>query len=77
MIFSQVSDLFLSPVKMMPRLLLDDEVSQHEDGLRPYVQMLETFREKVNLDQEKEGRKDTDPSLNPMVSTGIFTKTEL
>ena len=72
-----MSDLFLSPVKMMPRLLLDDEVSQHEDGLRPYVQMLETFREKVNLDQEKEGRKDTDPSLNSMVSTGIFTKTEL
>ena len=72
-----MSDLFLSPVKIMPHLLLDDEVSQHEDGLRPYVQMLETFREKVNLDQEKEERKDEDPYLNSMKSAGIFTKTEL
>ena len=38
-----LSDLALTPVKMFPRLLLDDEESQHKDGLREVIKNLKSF----------------------------------
>ena len=35
-----VSDLALAPVKVFPRLLLDDEQSQHQDGCRGVVKLM-------------------------------------
>ena len=35
-----VSDLAFAPVKVFPRLLLDDEQSQHQDGCRGVVKLM-------------------------------------
>jgi hypothetical protein len=43
------SDLALAPVKAHPRLLLDDEASQHKDGVRSVVKMLKDLGNHIGL----------------------------
>merc|ERR1711874_263613 len=45
----EASQLLLAPVKMFPRLLLDDESSQHEDGVRKSVKMLKEMGDRMGL----------------------------
>ena len=49
--FSQVG---FAPVKMFPRLLLDDEASQHEDGVREVVKMMKKAGETLGLRRKVE-----------------------
>ena len=45
----EAGQLLLAPVKMFPRLLLDDETSQHEDGVRKSVKMLKEVADRMGL----------------------------
>ena len=45
----EAGQLLLAPVKMFPRLLLDDETSQHEDGVRKSVKMLKEVANRMGL----------------------------
>ena len=49
--FSQVG---FAPVKMFPRLLLDDEASQHKDGVREVVKMMKKAGETLGLRRKVE-----------------------
>ena len=44
-----VSDMALSVVKMMPRMLLDDSESQHKDGVRKVVSVLKDLGTRIGL----------------------------
>ena len=48
-ILSPILQVALAPVKMFPRLLLDDEASQHEDGVREVVKMMKKVGETLGL----------------------------
>ena len=52
------SDLFLAPVKMFPRLLLDDEQSQHQDGCRNVVKLMKKMATAVGLRQRNQAQKE-------------------
>ena len=43
------AQIALAPVKMFPRQLLDDESSQHKDGVRRVVKAFKTIGEMVGL----------------------------
>jgi len=55
-----VSELVWAPVKMFPRLLLDDQESQHQDGCRHVTKLIKKlgtatgFRERNQAKKEKE-----------------------
>ena len=55
----RVSEIAYAPIKMFPRLLLDDEESQHKDGCRQAIKVLKKmgalagFRERNQAKQEK------------------------
>lgn len=36
----QVADMAMTPIKMMPRILLDDDESQHKDGVRNVIKLI-------------------------------------
>ena len=56
----RVSEIAYAPIKMFPRLLLDDEASQHQDGCRQVVKLLKKmgtaagFRERNQAKQENQ-----------------------
>ena len=66
-----LSDLALAPVKMFPRMLLDDEESLKADGEREVVELLIKMGKAIGLEQtgEKEnpqkGERET-PRSNPL-----------
>ena len=75
-----LSDLLLAPVKALPRLLLDDETSQHNDGVRTLVDLMKRagsvigFKRKVG----KEVEVDTmEVSLPRMAMMGSMKHTEM
>ena len=45
-----------APVKIFPRLLLDDEASQHKDGVREVVKMMKKAGETLGLRRKVEKR---------------------
>ena len=48
----RVSEMAYAPIKMFPRLLLDDEASQHQDGCRQVVKLLK----KVGVNYSKDAK---------------------
>ena len=52
------SDLILAPVKSFPRLLLDDEQSQHQDGCRNVVKLMKKMATAVGLRQRNQAQKE-------------------
>jgi len=72
------SDLVLAPVKRFPRLLLDDEESQHEDGLRDVVRLMKKMATAVGLRQRNQGEKEDPrgscPSDKAQLAAGGFSK---
>ena len=65
----EAGQLLLAPVKMFPRLLLDDETSQHQDGVRKSVKMLKEVANRMGLRmkvQERENRVNEDFLPNSM-----------
>ena len=71
----------MAPVKMFPKLLLDDENSQHKDGVRKVVKMLKAVANRMGLRRkvdEPENKVDRDfllPNTNdaPIIA-GTFSK---
>ena len=75
-----LSDLLLAPIKALPRLMLDDETSQHNDGVRTLVDLMKRagsvigFKRKVG----KEVEVDTmEVSLPRMAMMGSMKHTEM
>ena len=77
----QASEMLMAPVKMFPKLLLDDENSQHKDGVRKVVIMLKAVANRMGLrrkEGEQENKVDRDfllPNTNdaPIIA-GTFSK---
>lgn len=57
----QLSDLAMIPVKAMPKVLLDDEESQHKDGVRSVVKVLMNLGEMIGA--RERNLKDKDLSI--------------
>ena len=53
-----VSDLALAPVKMFPRMLLDDEESVKVDGCREVVRLTKKVVTAMGLRQRNRGEKE-------------------
>ena len=49
-----VSDLASAPVKTLSRLLLDDETSQHQDGVRSVVRMMKDLANLLGLRRKEQ-----------------------
>ena len=70
------SDLVLAPVKRFPRVLLDDETSQHEDGLRDVVKLMKKMATAVGLRQRNQGQKEDPRESSPLaqLAAAAFSK---
>ena len=73
--------MLMAPVKMFPKLLLDDENSQHKDGVRKVVKMLKAvanrmgLRRKVEEQENKVGGDRLLPNtINASIPAGTFSK---
>ena len=77
----QASEMLMAPVKMFPKLLLDDDNSQHKDGVRKVVKVLKAvanrmgLRRKVDKQENKVDRDFLLPNTNdaPIIA-GTFSK---
>ena len=63
-----------APVKMFPRLLLDDEASQQEDGIREVVKLMKKAGETLGLrrkveEEDVEKPRFTDRAINTLAAT--------
>ena len=70
------SDMILAPVKSFPRLLLDDEQSQHQDGCRNVVKLMKKMATAVGLRQRNQAQKEH-PRGSPssaQLATEAFSK---
>merc|ERR1711936_689118 len=72
----------VSLIKMFPKQLLDDEVSQHKDGVRGAIKILKKvankmgLRRKVESDEVKQGLLPT-PAMKALMTAGFDKNTEL
>ena len=73
--------MLMAPVKMFPKLLLDDENSQHKDGVRKVVKMLKAvanrmgLRRKVDKQENKVERDCLLPNIiDASITAGTFSK---
>ena len=72
----------VSLIKMFPKQLLDDEVSQHKDGVRGAIKILKKvankmgLRRKVENDEVKQGLLPT-PAMKAFMTAGFDKNTEL
>ena len=77
----QASEMLMAPVKMFPKLLLDDDNSQHKDGVRKAIKVLKAVGNRMGLrrkEGEQENKVDRDfllPNTNdaPIIA-GTFSK---
>ena len=66
--------LAYAPVKMFPKFLLDDQYSQHKDGVREAVKMIKMagetlgLRRKVEEDEDVEKPRFTDRAINTLAA---------
>ena len=66
--------LAFAPVKMFPKLLLDDQYSQHKDGVREVVKMIKKAGETLGLrrkveDNDVEKPRFTARAINTLAAT--------
>jgi len=59
------SDLLLAPVKMFPRLLLDDQQSQHEDGCRQVIKLMKKMGTAAGYRERNQEKKENSPNFSP------------
>ena len=64
----------MAPVKAMPTILLDDEESQHNDGVRQTIRLMKGIGRFVGTRREE--RKDGNSHIN-VASFSALMKTEL
>ena len=66
--------LAFAPVKMFPKFLLDDQYSQHKDGVREVVKMIKKagealgLRRKVEEEENVEKPRFTDRAINTLAA---------
>ena len=74
------SQLVLAPVKLLPQLLLDNEESQHQDGVREVVKMLKGLGRMLGLRRKdnKDGQEMNQPCCDQaMLGAMMGVKNEL
>ena len=74
----QASEMLMAPVKMFPKLLLDDENSQHKDGVRKVVKMLKAVANRMGLRRkvdEQENKVERDCLLPKIIDASITAGT--
>ena len=71
----------MAPVKMFPKLLLDDDNSQHKDGVRKVVKVLKAVGNRMGLRRKvdkQENKVDGDclmpNTIDASITTGTFSK---
>ena len=62
------SDLLLAPVKMFPRLLLDDEQSQHQDGCRQVIKLMKKMGTAAGFRERNQEKKENSFSPNEQLA---------
>ena len=68
------SQIAFALVKTFPRLLLDDEVSQHEDGVRHVVTLIKKIGETAGLRRKvKSARMENSFDEKPMIANYVFS----
>ena len=77
----QASEMLMAPVKMFPKLLLDDDNSQHKDGVRKVVKVLKAVANRMGLRRKvdkQENKVDGDclmpNTIDASITTGTFSK---
>ena len=71
---SPLLQLAFAPVKMFPKFLLDDQHSQHKDGVREVVKMIKMagetlgLRRKVEEEEDVEKPRFTDRAINTLAA---------
>ena len=77
----QASEMLMAPVKMFPKLLLDDDNSQHKDGVRKVVKVLKAVGNRMGLRRKvdkQENKVDGDclmpNTIDASITTGTFSK---
>ena len=74
------SDLILAPVKSFPRLLLDDEQSQHQDGCRNVIKLIKKIGTAAGFRERNQAEKENPTSSksfsqNAQLADAGFSKT--
>ena len=62
------SDLLLAPVKMFPRLLLDDEQSQHQDGCRQVIKLIKKMGTAAGFRERNQAKNENSFSPNEQLA---------
>ena len=71
------AQIAFAPVKMFPRQLLDDESSQHKDGVRRIVKAIKTIGEMLGLRRNVTDEKNKDQLERPSWSEGILFESKI
>jgi len=73
-----LADMAMVPVKALPEFLLDNEESQHEDGLRPVVKVLKQLGRWIGVRRnENQGTPDLLYSTDRLIDHSFIGKSEL
>jgi len=62
------SDLLLAPVKMFPRLLLDDQQSQHQDGCRQVIKLMKKMGTATGFRERNQAKNENSFSPNEQIA---------
>jgi len=62
------SDLLLAPVKMFPRLLLDDQQSQHQDGCRQVIKLMKKMGTAAGFRERNQAKNENSFSPNEQLA---------
>ena len=64
------SDMALAPIKMFPRLLLDDQQSQHQDGCRQVIKLMKKMGTAAGYRERNQEKKENSPNFSPNEQLG-------
>ena len=71
----RVSEMAYAPIKMFPRLLLDDEESQHKDGCRQAIKLLKKMGALAGFRERNQAKNENSFSPNEQIAAAAgFSK---
>ena len=62
------SDMALAPIKMFPRLLLDDQQSQHQDGCRQVIKLMKKMGTAAGFRERNQAKNENSFSPNEQLA---------
>ena len=73
----QLSELALLPVKIMPQLLLDNQESEHKDGVRSFVRGLKAAGNLIGVRRKEQQPKVFSVGENKACDASLVRKMEI